>query len=442
MPFREMRRYTFIRVRGILFTISIFLVIPTHLHCQNACLGPETEGFGTREAYVAVDISKLTPNTAVDPEPTIRPTQVGCHPESMDINGRTVTWIADCHEMTTLDQRRAGKTTPDDFYSSRAGVFCREYLAAGVSFYRLPFLIFGRDAVDSQGTVRFMRYALRGTWVWYKADTNSFYLYPSYGLGPLYGPFKGEPLTELRKAIRPYRQLPLPGVTASVVSHFFGDAHKKPAETPPPESAQDMGRNYTPDMAWAERWVRWNSSQTTVRLTNNTGRVLYYSGSEEKKTEGGIYAYGPWGDRYKLESGQSVEWQIYNSGVRLPLSQCVRDKEYAESVAPTLAQRLATRTWYALNPCQTAPTRHIVVFVNADPALYDDMPIDITYTPPLRETLPPNAATSTECHFATPTNDLGASRSFIRSRTCWVQRALCLGSCTVAKIYSARPPIL
>src|SRR5262249_44191994 len=420
MLFREMRRYTFIRVRGILFTISIFLVIPTHLHCQNACLGPETEGFGTREAWVAVDISKLTPNTAVDPEPTIRQKEIGCHP-----------WTADCHQMTTRDQRLAGKVTLDDFYSSPAGVLCRDHLREGVSFYRLPFLVFGRDEVDSQGTLRFTRYATHETWVWYKADTNSFYLHQNYGLDPLYGPFKGNPLIELRKAIRPYREQPLTGVTAAVVSHFFGDAHKKPAEAPPPESAQEMGRNYTPYNWWAERWIGWNSSQTTVRLTNNTGRVLYYSGSEEKQTEGGIYAYGiyayrPWGDRHKLESGQSVEWQIYNSGVRLPLSQCVRDKEYAESVATTLAQRLPTSTWHALNPCQTAPTRHIVVFVNADPALYDDMPIDITYTPPLRETLPPNAAT-TECPFATPTNDLGASRSFIRSRTCWVQRALCLG---------------
>ena len=43
---------------------------------------------------IGVDISRLTPNTAVDPDPTIRPKQVGCHSENTEIDGRTVTWMA------------------------------------------------------------------------------------------------------------------------------------------------------------------------------------------------------------------------------------------------------------------------------------------------------------------------------------------------------------
>ena len=395
----------------VLLAANILLLLPTTLPCQTRCeIPPSTQGFGTRQAWVAVDISHLTPNTAVDPDPTIRPKEIGCHPESRhEPDGRTSTWITDCRGMTTSDQHRAGKIAPDDFYASRGlGVPCLNNLREGVSFYRLPFLIFGRDEADSQGTLRFMEYRGRETWVWYKADTNSFYLLPdANGNYPLFGPFKGNPLIELRMAIRLHRERTLPGVTASAVSHYFYSTHKKPPETPPPSSVQETMRNYTPEMAWRQQWSLWNSSQTTVRLTNDAGRILYYLSKEgalevEEQQEGGIYAYELRGIWHKLEPGQSVEQRaIFNPGVNLSLSECARRREQAQSFATKRARSAGSPLDPAsiYFPCQmTAPTRHVVVFVNTEPVFHDEIPIEITYTPPLRETLPPDAPAVVPAH--------------------------------------------
>ncbi|MBZ5530662.1 MAG: hypothetical protein LAO20_04455 [Acidobacteriia bacterium] len=397
--------HTYLRKKRIvvLFSINILilLLLPPPSQCQNTCLGPATEGFGTREAWVAVDISRLTPNTAVDPDPTVRPKEIGCHPESSKIGDRTTTLIVDCRSMTTRDQHLAGKITPDDFYSSRAGLHCRNDLRPGVSFYRLPYLIFGRDEADSQGTLRFRRYGIRETWVWYKADISSFYLLASYmnSYDLLLGPFKGDPLVELRKAIRPHRERTLPGVAASAVSHYFYDARKRPPETPPPSPVPPT-TNLTPDMIWEREWSLWNSSNTTVRLTNNTGRVLYYLSNEgalvveETKTEGGIYAYALGGTWRKLEPGQSVEGQIFNMGANLSLSECARGREAAQRFATKKVRTAGSSVEPATSdfPCQmTALKRHVVAFVNTEPVFHDEIPIEITYTPPLRETLPPDA---------------------------------------------------
>jgi hypothetical protein len=367
-----------LRLNGFAFLASTLLLLcPAGMDGQTRRdLAPDVQGFGTQEAPLTVDLSKLTTNTALDSTPTTSwPIRMNC-----DARERH---DGPCHYMNTDDQRRMGKVTPRDLYPPYVSDYRRrELLREGFTFFRFPHVLIGREQplASPPHPVRFVWYnspgadntLAGGIAVWYRREADSFYIWSPYtgGVDVMFGPFKGHPLVQLRKAIKPRHKRTMSGVNITIVSHqWVHPTMPRPSENPPPESP--VIRNYSELGSWMDAWRQYGRARVDVRLTNNTERALYYvsgaSGFWTIENLPMMDGLTPWhlpplpaeSTWARLEPGQWVEAHIEVKGVG--------PRKYLEHRSRAIAPQ------------------QFVAFVNTEPVFWDEIPIEISVLPPFRD---------------------------------------------------------
>ncbi len=206
------------------------------------------------------------------------------------------------------------KRKPDDFFQSFKWNFnecwAGSVLKEDVTAYCFPYLSLGYPVTIYQGMPERFISPDVGIAVWYEAKNNRFYLYNGWNSEYALGPFDGEPLAALTKAIKPRKEKrSFPGVELEFKSQnwTFPDM----SEPLPPWSC---ATNYCPQFEIIEKY---QSVTTHLRLINKSKKILYYLADNSEK------AY-PVGNGLSRKIGKS-DWQsadfLKMSGVGAPATR-------------------------------------------------------------------------------------------------------------------------
>ena len=151
-------------------------------------------------------------------------------------------------------------------------------LKNGVKAYCLPHARLGKHyrsphdpTVDSFSGIG----ACAGLYVWHIPRENRFYLWGICWNAPgVLGPFLGDPRIELRQAVKPRKgQRTFPGVTLTVVSHWWVDPDAKDARVPR-DAHYDCAHGHMSGRS--VEMLQLNSFVTRLRLANNGPKDICY----------------------------------------------------------------------------------------------------------------------------------------------------------------------
>lgn len=171
----------------------------------------------------------------------------------------------------------SSKLKPDSFFRMTkwdlAACWSESVLRSGVAAYCFPYLKIGihRSVPDYQKENVFVSFGNRpGIYVWHEPEENRYYLWSNYwNYEYAIGPFPGDPLTELVKAVKPSRKK---RSFKDVRLEFVGQKWTYPNDTTPPrDHCSDCG--YSPYLEWLKKY---QSLTTRLRLVNGGKENLYY----------------------------------------------------------------------------------------------------------------------------------------------------------------------
>lgn len=146
-------------------------------------------------------------------------------------------------------------------------------LRDGVSAYCLPYLQLGYSVLTDypKKVERFVPATqYEGVYIWYEEQSNSYYIWgSSWNFEYALGPFTGEPITALTKAIKPRKEKrSFPGIKFELISQ--GWTFPDMPEPPPPAPC------YTSYCPQYEIIFNYQKVTTRLRLVNNSKKTLYY----------------------------------------------------------------------------------------------------------------------------------------------------------------------
>ena len=156
-----------------------------------------------------------------------------------------------------------------DSWACWSGSILRE----GVVAYCFPYLMIGQyGTLQYQKEPMYLPITSRypGVYVWYEPDKNSYYIWSNeYSSSFALGPFRGEPLSALTKAIIPTKgKREFPNVELQVVAQNWTFP-----EMPEPKNTGQGDTNFYP---YNEELQKYENLTSRIRLTNKGKNIIYY----------------------------------------------------------------------------------------------------------------------------------------------------------------------